>query len=98
MVSVDIQFTLFELILLASFALVALIQLIYYWVVFARLAFYKPKQKAQSENLPPVSVVIVARNEYYNLKDLLPVVLEQDYPEYEVVYAYPLPYPELGVT
>ncbi len=85
MVSVDIQFTLFELILLASFALVALIQLIYYWVVFARLAFYKPKQKAQSENLPPVSVVIVARNEYYNLKDLLPVVLEQDYPDYEVV-------------
>jgi len=85
MVSVDIQFTLFELILLASFTLVALIQLIYYWVVFARLAFYKPKQKAQSVNLPPVSVVIVARNEYYNLKDLLPVVLEQDYPEYEVV-------------
>ena len=85
MVSVDIQFTLFELILLASFALVALIQLIYYWVVFARLAFYKPKQKAQSENLPPVSVVIVARNEYYNLKDLLPVVLEQDYSDYEVV-------------
>jgi len=85
MVSVDIQFTLFELILLASFALVALIQLIYYWAVFARLAFYKPKQKAQSENLPPVSVVIVARNEYYNLKDLLPVVLEQDYPEYEIV-------------
>jgi glycosyltransferase involved in cell wall biosynthesis len=85
MVSVDIQFTLFELILLASFALVALIQLIYYWAVYARLAFYKPKQKAQSENLPPVSVVIVARNEYYNLKDLLPVVLEQDYPEYEIV-------------
>jgi glycosyltransferase involved in cell wall biosynthesis len=85
MVSVDIQFTLFELILLASFALVALIQLIYYWAVYARLAFYKPKQKAQSENLPPVSVVIVAKNEYYNLKDLLPVVLEQDYPEYEIV-------------
>ncbi len=79
------SFSLTELILLASFALVVLVQLIFYWAVFARLAFYKPSKKLSTENMPPVSVVIAARNEYYNLNDNLPSVLEQDYPDYEVV-------------
>jgi len=79
------QFTPFELTLLTSFALVTLVQLAYYWILFVRLAFYKPKQKPTGDNLPPVSVVIAARNEYYNLHDNLSAVLEQDYPDYEVV-------------
>ncbi len=79
------SFSLTELILLASFALVVLVQLIFYWAVFARLAFYKPSNKLSTENMPPVSVVIAARNEYYNLNDNLPAVLEQDYPNFEVV-------------
>jgi cellulose synthase/poly-beta-1,6-N-acetylglucosamine synthase-like glycosyltransferase len=73
------------LILLASFALTTVIQLVYYWGLFFRLAFYKAGNKDTSHHKPPVSVVIAARNEYYNLKDLLPVILEQDYPDYEVV-------------
>jgi cellulose synthase/poly-beta-1,6-N-acetylglucosamine synthase-like glycosyltransferase len=36
-------------------------------------------------NLPPVSVVIAARNEINNLKAFLPLWLEQDYPEFEIV-------------
>jgi len=79
------HFTLIELILLTSFALIALVQLFYYWFLFARLAFYKPKRKQTDNNLPPVSIVIVARNEYYNLEENLPSILEQDYPSYEVV-------------
>jgi glycosyltransferase involved in cell wall biosynthesis len=74
-----------ELILLAIFALIVFIQLLFYWAVFARLAFFKPAKSSSVETMPPVSVVIAARNEYYNLHDNLPSVLEQDYPDYEVV-------------
>lgn len=35
--------------------------------------------------LPPVSVIICAHNEYYNLERNLPQILDQDYPEFEVV-------------
>lgn len=35
--------------------------------------------------LPPVSVLICARNEAANLEQFLPAVLSQDYPDYEVV-------------
>lgn len=34
---------------------------------------------------PPVSVVVCARNEAYNLEAYLPVLLSQRYPEYEVI-------------
>ncbi len=81
----DIQLTFQELILLAIFALITLVQLFYYWFVFARLAFYKPAKRKSEEELPPVSVVIAARNEYYNLRENLPAILEQDYPSFEVV-------------
>ncbi|MFC2111125.1 glycosyltransferase [Bacteroidota bacterium] len=59
------------------------IQLIYYWGIFSRLAFYS--KKTESKHHLPVSVVIAARNEYFNLQENLPLILEQDYPEFEVV-------------
>ena len=61
----------------------AFIQLVYCWVIFSRFAFYKNKNEATLKN--PVSVVIAARNEYHNLKTNLPLILEQDYPDFEVV-------------
>lgn len=79
------SFSFIELILLAIFALIILIQLLFYWFIFARLAFFKPDKSITTENLPPISVVIAARNEYYNLNNNLTSVLEQDYPDYEVV-------------
>lgn len=60
------------------------VQLIQYWFVFGRMAFYKNQQK-EVDFFPPVSIVIAARDEYYNLKDNLRSILEQDYPEFEVV-------------
>lgn len=62
-----------------------LIQLIYYWFVFGRLAFYNSAKKPWTDQKPPVSVVICAKNEYHNLVRYLPEVLEQNYPEYEVI-------------
>lgn len=33
----------------------------------------------------PVSIIIAARNEHQNLKNYLPLILDQDYPDYEVI-------------
>lgn len=67
--------------LLAAFV----VQLVYYWFVFTRLAFYNASKRPVSDEKKPVSVVICAKNEYHNLVRFLPLVLEQDYPEFEVI-------------
>lgn len=36
-------------------------------------------------NYPPLSVILAARNESDNLYENLPIILEQDYPEFEVI-------------
>jgi len=74
----------FELILFLFYCFAVATQLIYYWLFFARLAFYKFPVKPNEEK-PPVSVVIAARNEYHNLSNYLINVLEQDYPDFEVI-------------
>ncbi len=65
------------------FGLSWIIQMIYYWGLFSRLAFYKPKKKEAAP--PPVSVIICAKNEYQNLLKNLTSVLEQEYPDFEVI-------------
>jgi poly-beta-1,6-N-acetyl-D-glucosamine synthase len=37
------------------------------------------------EAYPAVSVIICAKNEFHNLEKFLPIVLEQDYPDFEVI-------------
>lgn len=59
------------------------IQLFYFWFFYSRFAFYKSKPK--TPDFEPVSVVICAKNEFHNLKINLPLILNQDYPEFEVV-------------
>lgn len=60
-----------------------IIQLIYWFFVFPRVLFYKPV--LSNIKRFPVSVIICARDEEANLKANLPLILEQDYPDYEVV-------------
>ncbi len=48
-------------------------------------SFNRFKEPARSDSLPPLSVVICAKNEAANLKKFLPSILEQDYPEFQVV-------------
>jgi len=67
------------------FALAFLLQLFYFLYFFLRFARYKRPAVLPEEALPPVSVVICARNEDDNLVEFLPQVLAQDYPRYEVV-------------
>jgi len=60
-----------------------IIQMIFYWMIYGKLAFYRRKEENTDQK--PVSVVICAKNEYQNLLHNLPSVLEQDYPDYEVI-------------
>lgn len=72
-----------NLVVLGIFAGSFLIQMIYWWLVHARLAWYRTGRSGIRKS--PVSVVICAKNEEENLRKNLPFVLEQDYPEYEVI-------------
>lgn len=71
--------------LLALFILFAscfFLQMIYLWGIFFRT---RKKNKETGRDEPGVSVVICAHNEYLNLQKNLPLILTQDYPDYEVI-------------
>ncbi len=65
------------------FLLSFLVQNLYYWILFSRRAWYR--RKSAESHSRGVSVVICARNEYHRLRENLPVVLQQDHPDFEVV-------------
>lgn len=65
------------------FCLMAFLQLLFVAVIYSRLAFHRKKNA--ENNLPPVTIIIAARNESENLFRNLPFILEQDYPEFEVI-------------
>jgi len=69
------------------FAISAFLLVIYYAIFFSRMAFSRVKKNNNHETTKqqPVSVVICAKNEYQNLKNNIPKLLEQDYPAYEVI-------------
>jgi cellulose synthase/poly-beta-1,6-N-acetylglucosamine synthase-like glycosyltransferase len=71
------------LILFCIFASAAAVQLFYY--LFFYLSVYLKEPYETKKNNQPVSIIICARNEAENLKNFLPSVLEQDYPDFEVV-------------
>lgn len=70
-------------ILFYIFSGVTFIQIFFYTVIFSRLVFYK--NKTVNNIKQGVSVIICARNEAENLKKYLPTVLEQKYPDFEVI-------------
>lgn len=70
---------------LGALGLVFIIQLYYWLVIVGKVAFYKRKDDGNTSTQEPVSVIICARNEEENLVNNLPFILEQDYPQFEVV-------------
>jgi len=78
-----IDFRLIPWSLFLIFSIAFFLQVIFYWVIFNRLGRYK----TENISVKPegVSVVICAHNEYERLKENLPVILEQNYPEFEVL-------------
>ena len=72
---------------LAAVMLAAFIYLsLYYGLYYLKVARYKADDPQQQTNtLPPVSVVLTAHNDAVWLKENLVYLLEQDYPDFEVV-------------
>ena len=81
--SISFNFNQLSFIVLVVFVVAWLVQMLYHWVLFRRLAFYKKKEKSTIQE--PVSVIVCARDSYEYLLDLIPAVLSQDYPDFELV-------------
>ncbi|NMM49130.1 glycosyltransferase [Flammeovirgaceae bacterium KN852] len=43
------------------------------------------KNHPKSSSLPPISIIIASRNEAENLKKLIPILLNQNYPQFEII-------------
>lgn len=65
------------------FALSSVVQLFYYLWFYSAVARYR--HPSANYDKQPVSVIICARNEAENLRNFLPSILEQDYPDFEVI-------------
>lgn len=65
------------------FIAIVFIQLFYYLGIFGKFAFAKPQDVTQ-KNLP-VSVIVCAKNEEENVKKFIPLLAEQNYPDFEIV-------------
>ena len=78
-----------EKILLAATGTLFIIQALYYFCLYNRIHMRSRAVKRDnvhfSQELPPVSVIICAREESENLRRNLAAVLEQDYPQFEVI-------------
>ena len=61
------------------------VQLYFLWCVFSRFAFQKRAVQLSDKEQEPVSIVICAKNEVRFLRRFLPLIMEQDYPVFEVV-------------
>jgi glycosyltransferase involved in cell wall biosynthesis len=56
----------------------------YHWYFFIRIIRFKD-ETTDPEIWPSISVIICARNELQNLQKLIPLLLSQDYPDFEIV-------------
>lgn len=78
-----------ELILLAVLGFSFIIQMLYQWAFFAKpLRYVQNLSKGKiplSTKQPPVSIIVIIKNEFYDLSYFLPPLLEQNYPQFEVI-------------
>lgn len=73
-------------VVLLSWLLVVAIQLVVILFVFGRLAFARQTTPSASTNrFPPVTIIVCARNELDNLRELVPLLVTQQYPTFEVL-------------
>ena len=71
------------IILLYFFIVVVAVQLMYYLGVFGKFAFAKA-QKITPKRIP-ISVIVCAKNEAENVIRYIPILAEQEYPDYEII-------------
>lgn len=77
------SFSVPELALLFGFVLTFFIQLFYQ--ILMAIFTISGKKKDRQVDYPSISIIIPSRNYEENLRELIPTLLEQDYPDFEVV-------------
>ena len=76
------QFNWFDLFVLLLAVISFLLLVFYQFYFFIKLSF---NLSTDSKFAKPLSIIICAKNEFDNLQKNLPVILAQDYPEFEVI-------------
>lgn len=83
------EFSGIALFFLISIIIFFITQTIYYLSLYNKISDRNKavgKNKINfSEEYPPISIIICAKDELANLRAFLPAILEQDYPEFEVI-------------
>jgi len=70
-------------IIFCVFVVVVILQLFYYLGIFGKFAFAKP-QTVTPKRLP-VSIMVCAKNDAEKVKTLIPLLISQNYPDFELV-------------
>ena len=65
------------------FVAVVAVQLVYYLIIFGKFAFAHAQETTPKR--VPVSVIVCAKNEAEKVKQFIPLLAEQDYPDFELV-------------
>ncbi len=71
------------ILILYFFIAVVAVQLVYYLIVFGKFAFSKV-QKSTPKRIS-ISVIVCAKNEAENVVRFIPLLAEQDYPDFEII-------------
>ncbi|QDH79301.1 glycosyltransferase [Echinicola soli] len=69
------------------FGAATFIQIIYFLFIYGKLSYFYHDQSGATadQNQEGVSIVIAAHNEVHNLRKLIPLLFEQNYPAFEVL-------------
>ncbi len=71
------------ILILYFFIFIVFLQVLYYLVVFGKFAFAKAQQTTAKKI--SISVIVCAKNEEENVAKFIPILAEQDYPDFEIV-------------
>ena len=71
------------IIILYFFIFIVAVQILYYLGIFGTFAFAKA-QKVSPKKIP-ISVIVCAKNEEGNVANFIPLLAEQNYPDFEIV-------------
>lgn len=75
-----------QVVLFLTFVLVLAVQLFFALNFYWLSAFRAKKNAGDPHPNIPLSVIVMGRNEKHNVKKFLPRILNQDYPNFEVIY------------
>ena len=66
------------------FILIIIVQISYYLLIFGRFSFAKKTDSKKNQNIP-ISVIVCAKNEEINIQKYIPLLLQQNYLNFEIV-------------